>query len=87
MHTIPVLTFVLTAAASQTPAAKKTEMLADADARPKLALTLAAKPMRLEEPPASGTEMMQVDREKVAAQPEVTGKPVPMPEEPKPPAF
>ena len=87
MHTILVLTFALSAAVSQTPATTKTSMLADNDGRPRLELKIAAKPMRLEEPPASGAEMMKVDRDKVAAQPEVSSKPMPMPGEPKPPLF
>jgi len=84
MHTVLVLTFVLAAAASRTLDAKKATMLADADARPKVALAVTAKPMRLEEPPPTAVEMMRLDREKAALQPQ-TDKPAPFPAEPRPP--
>ena len=80
-----ILTLALAVAAAQKPAAKPS-MLADADARPKLALAVAAKPMRLvEEPPAGAGELMRLDREKIAAPAQAAGKPMPFPAEPKPP--
>jgi hypothetical protein len=85
MNTIFILTLVLAAAAAQKPAAKNT-MLADAEARPKLALAATAKPMRLvEEPPAGPGELMLLDREKIAVPAQPAGKPSPFPAEPQPP--
>ena len=61
-------------------------MLADAEARPTLAVAAAAKPMRLvEEPPAGMVELMLQDREKIAPLPQNGAKPTPIPAEPAPP--
>ena len=66
MRPLLVLVLLLAAAAPQRPAAKSS-MLADAEARPKLAVAAVAKPMRLvEEPPAGMVELMLQDREKIA---------------------
>ena len=85
MNTMIVLSLVLAAAASTHKPARKPAMLADADARPRLAAAATAKPMRLvEEPPPTPAELMTIDREKLPAPPQNGGKPIPFPAEPPP---
>jgi hypothetical protein len=83
----PLLVFTLLLTAAPQRPASKSQMLADAEARPKIAAAALAKPMRLvEPPPAGGVELMLQDREKIAPLPQSGGKPAPMPAEPKPPS-